>query len=195
MEARFVPIARDRRLFHSVVRLLAILMLIWSSCALFAAPDNEVPFGDQVGSSVSKYNRLRPNIATAGPLKDGAISELKSLGFSTILDLRCSDEDSDVEKKSVESAGLRYLNIPVSNIIPSDDQVAEFARIVEDRRNFPLLVHCGSANRVGAMWVLYLVQHRSTPIAFAVEEGRTIGMKRDREDAVLKHLGYPIPRQ
>jgi protein tyrosine phosphatase (PTP) superfamily phosphohydrolase (DUF442 family) len=159
------------------------------------AQSNEVPFGDQVGPPVTKYNRLRPNIATAGPLKDGAISELKSLGFATILDLRCSDEGSDVEKKSVEAAGLRYLNIPVTNIIPSDDQVTEFAYIVEDRRNFPLLVHCGSANRVGAMWVLYLVQHRRVAIAFALEEGRTIGMKQDREDAVLKHLGYPILRQ
>lgn len=194
MQARFVPIARDRGLFHSVVRLLAILMLVWSSCALFAAPDKEVPFGDQVGPSVTKYNRLRPNIATAGPLKDGAIGELRSLGFSTILDLRCSDEGADVEKRLVEAAGLRYLNIPVTNIIPSDEQVAEFARIVEDRINFPLLVHCGSANRVGAMWVLYLA-HRGVPISFALEEGRTIGMKQDREDAVLRRLGYPIPHQ
>ena len=66
--------------------------------------------------------------------------------------------------------------------------MADFARIVEDATFFPLLIHCGSANRVGAMWTLYLVR-RGIPISVAVEEGRTIGMQGDREKAVLKYLG------
>jgi len=68
--------------------------------------------------------------------------------------------------------------------------VVEFARIVEESTYFPLLIHCGSANRVGAIWVLYLV-HRGIPISIAVEEGRTIGMQGGRENAVLKYLGHP----
>ena len=81
------------------------------------------------------------------------------------------------------------MNIPVVEIIPSDDQVIRFARIVEDAKYFPLLIHCGSANRVGTMWTLYLAL-QGIPISIAVDEGRTIGMQRDREDAVLKHLGH-----
>ena len=71
----------------------------------------EVPYGNQVSPEITKYNRLRPSIATAGPLKDGAISELKSLGFATVLDLRCSDEGADVEKRAVdrEDAVLKHL--------------------------------------------------------------------------------------
>ncbi len=189
MKARFVPIARDHRLLLSVVWLLAVLMLIWSSCALFAVPDlgKEVPFGDKVGPSITKYNRLRPNIATSGPLKEGAVSELKSLGFTTILDLRGPDEGTDVERKAVEAAGLRYLNIPVTVTVPPDEQVAEFSRIIEDATYFPLLIHCGSASRVGAMWTLYLVR-RGMPVSIAIDEGRTIGLQGDREKAVLNHL-------
>ena len=85
-----------------------------TNIAVAQAGSNEVPFGDKVGPAVTKYNRLRPTIATAGPLKDSAISELKSLGFATILDLRGPDEGTDVEKVAVEAAGLRYLNIPVT---------------------------------------------------------------------------------
>ena len=161
----------------------------YSTLAAPPAVEKEVPFGDKVGPAVTKYNRLRPNIATSGPLKEGAINELKSLGFATILDLRGPDEGTDVEKKASEVAGLRYLNIPVTTTVPSDKQVAEFARIVEDAKYFPLLIHCGSANRVGAMWTLYLAR-QGIPISIAVDEGRTIGMQRDREDAVLKHLGH-----
>ena len=148
----------------------------------------EVPFGNQVSAAITKYNRLRPSIATSGPLKAGAVSELKSLGFATILDLRGPDEGTDVEKKAAEEAELRYLNIPVTVTVPSDEQVAEFARIVEDAAYCPLLIHCGSANRVGAIWALYLVR-RGMPVSIAVEEGRTIGLQGDREKAVLNQLG------
>jgi uncharacterized protein (TIGR01244 family) len=178
------------------IRVLAVFVLIWGYAALLAAEaaSEEVPFGDKVSPAITKYNRLRPDIATAGPLKDGAINELKSLGFATILDLRGPDEGTDVEKRAVEAAGLRYLNIPVIDIVPSDYQVAEFARIVEDASYFPLIIHCGSANRVGAMWTLYLAR-QGIPISIAVEEGRTIGMRPDRENAVLKHLGHPTVGQ
>jgi uncharacterized protein (TIGR01244 family) len=159
-----------------------------TTTAAAQAARKEVPFGDKVGPAVTNYNRLRPHIATAGALKDGAISELKSLGFATILNLCGPDEGADVEKRAVEAAGLRFFNIPFTEMIPSDEQVAEFARIVEDAGYFPLLIHCGSASRAGAMWTLYRA-HRGIPIAIAVEEGRTTGMRPDREDAVLKHLG------
>ena len=186
---------------YTLVRLIAAVVLTvfvsMSGYGALAAPltaDKEVPFGDKVGPAVTKYNRLRPNIATSGPLKVGAISELKSLGFATILDLRGPDEGTDVEKKVVEAAGLRYLNIPVTTTVPSDQQVVEFARIIESATYFPLLIHCGSANRVGPIWVLYLV-HRGIPISIAVEEGRTIGMQGDREKAVLKYLGHSTDRE
>ena len=93
---------------------------MWGFGALLApqAVGQEVPFGDKVSPVITKYNRLRPNIATAGPLKEGAISELKSLGFATVLDLRGPDEGTDVEKRAVETAGLRYLNIPVTVMVP-----------------------------------------------------------------------------
>ncbi len=165
-----------------------------TNTAVAQGASNEVPFGDRVGPAVTKYNRLRPNIATAGALKEGAIGELKALGFATILNLCTPGEGADVEKKAVEAAGLRYFNIPFASRLPSDEQVAEFARIVENAAYFPLMIHCGTANRTGTMWTLYRAR-RGIPISIAVEEGRTIGMQRDREDAVLKHLGHPAGGQ
>lgn len=165
-----------------------------TNTAVAQGASNEVPFGDRVGPAIAKYNRLRPTIATAGALKDGAIGELKSLGFATILNLCTSGEGADVERRAVEAAGLRYLNIPFAGRLPSDEQVVEFARVVEDAANLPLLIHCGTANRTGTIWTLYRA-YRGIPISIAVEEGRTTGMQRDREDAVLKHLGRPAGGQ
>ena len=65
--------------------------------------------------------------------------------------------------------------------------IGEFARVVEDPNNAPLLVHCASANRVGAMWTLYRVR-QGIPLAIALEEGRTAGLRPDREAELRKRL-------
>jgi protein tyrosine phosphatase (PTP) superfamily phosphohydrolase (DUF442 family) len=153
----------------------------------------EVPFGEKVGPAFTNYDRIRPTIATAGVLKDGAVGSLRPLGFAAVLDLRGPTEGTASEKVEVESASLRYFNIPVTEQAPSDEQVVAFAGIVEDPANQPIIIHCHSASRVGAMWVLYQVR-KGAPVAIALEEGRTIGLQPDREKAVRARLGEPVPK-
>jgi uncharacterized protein (TIGR01244 family) len=154
------------------------------------AAGSEVPFGDKVSSAIVNYNRTRPQIATSGLVREGGIGELKALGFTAIIDLRTPPEGTAAEKAAAAATGLRYFNIPVSKGTPRDDQVREFATLVEDVTNYPVLVHCASANRVGAMWTLYRVM-KGIPFSIAVEEGRTVGMKLSRENAVRARLGQP----
>ena len=150
----------------------------------------EVPFGDKVGASVVNYDRATPFIATAGLLQEGAVAELKALGFIAVLDLRGPEEGTVVEQAAVEAAGLKYFNIPVTDRAPTDEQVRQFAVLAEDPANYPLMVHCVSANRSGAMWTLYRVS-RGVPFEIAIEEGRTAGLKPSREQAVRVRLGQP----
>jgi len=154
------------------------------------AADPEVPFGEKVGRAFTNYDRIRPTIATAGLLKDGAVGDLKPFGFVAILDLRGPKEGTASEKAAVESAGLRYFNIPVTEQAPTDEQVEAFTRIIEDPANHPIIVHCHTASRVGAMWVLYQVR-KGAPVATAVEEGRTIGLQPEREKAVRGRIEAP----
>ena len=66
--------------------------------------------------------------------------------------------------------------------------MAEFAKIVEDPANYPILLHCESSNRVGAMWALYRAS-KGVPNEIAIEEGRQVGLKTSREPAVREMLG------
>lgn len=149
----------------------------------------EVPAAGRVSPAVVNYTRVRPTIATAGLLKEGAVTELKSLGFVSIIDLRGPEEGTAGEKRSAEAAGLAYVNIPVTNAPPTEEQIAEFARIVENEKGHPLMVHCASGNRVGAMWTLYRVKKTGASFAQAAAEGRAIGMQPAREAAVREQLG------
>ena len=148
------------------------------------------PAADRVGPAVTNYTRISDDVAASGRLGDGAVGELKSAGFAAIVDLRSPDEGTDAEKQAATAAGLRYFNIPIAKgtLVPSGAQVAELARLFDDRGNFPVLVHCASGARAGAMWALYRVES-GAPAATALEEARRIGVKGEREAALAKGLG------
>jgi uncharacterized protein (TIGR01244 family) len=150
----------------------------------------EVPSQHEIDKLVINYRRLRPQIATGGLIQPGAVPRLKELGFATIVDLRGPLEGTAAEKQAAQAAGLRYINIPVTEGLPSEAQLVEFARVIEDPKNFPVLVHCASANRAGAMWALYRA-HSGTPLEMAVAEGRAVGLRAERESDVRKRLGQP----
>lgn len=179
----------------SLPRAILVFALLFLVADLTGAPafaaGSEVPFGDKVSPAILNYNRTRLQIATSGLIREGGIAELKALGFRAIIDLRTPPEGTAAERVAAEAAGLRYFNIPVSGGAPSDDQVRAFAGLLEDPVNFPVLVHCVSADRVGAMWTLYRVM-KGAPFSIAVEEGRTVGMKSIRESAVRMRLGQPL---
>ena len=162
---------------------LAVLGLL----VFLAAPAHagEAPFGDKVSADITYYNRALPAVGTAGLLLRDGVAEAARLGFKAIIDLRGPAEGLEPEKAAAARAGIRYINIPVTTRIPTDDQVKAFAGFVTDAANLPVLVHCHTANRVA----LYRVQS-GVPAAIAVEEGRAAGLK-SREPAVRAKLGLP----
>lgn len=147
-----------------------------------SAADIQVPFGSEIQSTIKNYNRATPTLATSGTIGTGGVKELAEKGFATIIDLRTENEGTAKEKKNVESAGMRYINIPVTGAGINHKQLAAFTRAIE-RIQTPVLVHCASGNRVGALWTTYrLSKGINSDIAF--EEGRTAGMNPFLEEKI-----------
>ena len=162
-----------------IFSLLYTLVLISTAAS---AADIQVPFGNEMRSPIKNYNRATPTMATSGTIDTGGVNELAEKGFATIIDLRTENEGTAEEKKSVESAGMRYINIPVTGAGINHEQLVAFTRIIEKAQT-PVLVHCASGNRVGALWTTYrLSKGINSEIAF--EEGRTAGMKPFLEEKV-----------
>ncbi|MDQ2080279.1 sulfur transferase domain-containing protein [Xanthobacteraceae bacterium Astr-EGSB] len=180
----------DSMIVHAKLIAAAFAGFLALMPAALAQTATEVPPSDKVSAAVTNYTRVRPQIASAGVLREGAVAELKGFGFTAILDLRTPQEGTQPEQRAALEAGLRYFNIPIGAVPIAEAQLVEFAKIVEDKSNHPLLIHCQSANRVGAMWTLYRAV-RGAAFATAVTEGRTIGLKGDRERIVRAQLGQP----
>ena len=147
-----------------------------------AFADIQVPFGNEIQSPIKNYNRATPTIATSGTIGKGGVKELAKRGFVTIIDLRTENEGTAEEKKNVELAGMNYINISVTGAGINYKQLAAFTETIEKAQQ-PVLIHCASGNRVGALWTTYrLSKGIDSEIAF--EEGRTAGMQPILEEKV-----------
>jgi len=164
-----------------------LLSLLCGALAFSASASEQVPFGDMVSDNIYNYHRHTPTIATAGKLKTGAIAELKRHGFNTIVDLRTKAEGVAEEAAAVKKSGMIYHNLAVNKSFPSATTLDKFQRLVEDKKQHPILLHCGSANRVGMVWAAYLIRTGHSYEA-AVLAGRTIGMKPTREKQLKQNL-------
>ncbi|MBN2741175.1 MAG: protein tyrosine phosphatase family protein [Rhodobacteraceae bacterium] len=150
----------------------------------------QAPYGNEMPNIVVNYLRASPYIGTGGFIDPTGIPMLKMLGFKTVVSLLKPDEGAPNEGELVKKAGMNYIHIAVPTKAPTADQVAEFAKIADDPANYPILLHCESSNRVGAMWALYRAS-KGVPAEIAVEEGRQVGLKTSREAQVRKDLGLP----
>lgn len=150
----------------------------------------QAAYGDAMPNIVKNYLRAAPYVGTGGIVDAKSFAKLGELGFKTVINLNTAEEGATHEGETARAASLTYISIPVATRAPSPAQVVEFSEYVNDPKYYPILVHCISANRVGAMWALYRAAN-GVPPGIAVQEGRTVGLKPSRESAVRKQLNLP----
>ncbi|MFK4047640.1 beta-lactamase hydrolase domain-containing protein [Roseomonas mucosa] len=159
----------------AVLPALAVLLMAAGSATDVAPTPGVAPFGDQISEQrLPLYHRVTPMIATSGPINDAGVIEAKRVGFAMIVDLRPAGADIASEKQHSEFSRIRYVNIPVQGV-PTADQVKQFADIVADRSNLPLLLHGTDIDQSGAMWALYRAS-LGVPPAIAFEDGVAAGL-------------------
>jgi protein tyrosine phosphatase (PTP) superfamily phosphohydrolase (DUF442 family) len=109
-----------------------------------------------------------------------SISELKSFGFETVIDLGTPKEIAQRHRSETEAFGMRYLNIPVSGDVPDQDQVNKFTQSVIDASSDMLLVYAPRSALLGSMWAAYRI-NVGAPVEFSINQGRKLGMGEDQE--------------
>ncbi|MGH9372394.1 MAG: fused DSP-PTPase phosphatase/NAD kinase-like protein [Vicinamibacterales bacterium] len=123
--------------------------------------------------------RVDAVVMCGGATTNDAFPTLKKHGFVSVINLRQADEagvDIDGSRAAAEAAGLRYVHVPVRSPAPDPASVEAFLRAVQDRSNQPMYIHCGSANRVGAMWLIKRVVVDGWEIPRATDEANAIGL-------------------
>ncbi len=96
--------------------------------------------------------------------------QLAAIGVRTIIDLR--DDPKEYAKEKAELAGMRYLNLPMSDKrYPAATAADRFLDVVNDRANWPVFVHCaGGRHRTGAMTAVFRMTNQGWDIEQAYDE-------------------------
>ena len=128
-------------------------------------------------SLVPNYAVLGPGLAAGGQPTAEGLKRLKELGFKTVVNLR-TDAEPGVAEEAAQLAGegLAYHHVPVSPASFSAADVAAVKAVLDDPAAAPVLLHCSSSNRVGAVWAVLQAQ-QGKGLEEAEAEGRRAGLK------------------
>jgi uncharacterized protein (TIGR01244 family) len=158
----------------SILKSTLLVCVLCGPVAATAATDPETLPGAR------NYTRVDATVACGGATTAEAWPELRARGFKAVINLReASEPGADVEggRRGAEAAGLKYVHIPMSGSNPDASTVDAFLAAVKDPANSPVYIHCGSANRVGAMWLVKRMLVDGWDQARALREAETIGLR------------------
>jgi len=125
-------------------------------------------------------------VATGQPDEE-VLKEAREAGFAAVVDLRTEGEDRGFDEPAVVNAlGMSYHSIPVTGAAGTTFDNAKRLDEVLSGIDGPVLVHCASGNRVGALFALRASLHGASDEE-ALEVGKAAGLTR-LEPAVTKQL-------
>lgn len=144
---------------------LVPLMIKWTT----SPQDSDLPRLAQVG----------PFLYRSGQPSEQGLRKLAEMGIRTVIDLRGTGKRAKREQALVESLGMRYVNVPLSNFgRPTDAQIERIFAIIGDPESRPVLVHCRKGeDRTGVVIALYRILYEGWEAERAYREMRRFGFK------------------
>ena len=129
---------------------------------------------------IVNYTRVDAVVACGGATETSALDGLKADGFKAVINLRMPTEaGANIEANAAHAKelGLNYVSIPFNGQQPDPKAVDTFLATIANKANQPVFVHCGSASRVGSMWLVKRVLQDGWTVEKATEEAKLIGLR------------------
>jgi uncharacterized protein (TIGR01244 family) len=154
-----------------IVNVPITLLILLSALLVCSTARSEVP---QVANALTPES----GVIAAGRLQPGDIAGLQQAGIRHVVDLTLDAETPNLdEAKLVQAAGMRYSNLPLRGAADlTRENVIAFDELMRSTER-PVLVHCSSANRVGAIAALRAawIEGKSEEESIAI--GKAWGLK------------------
>lgn len=120
---------------------------------------------------------------------------LQAGGIRTVVNLRGAGEQDWDEGAQVRELGITYANPGFSTPAElTDDIFAAVRALLNDPASKPLLMHCASANRVGALWLAHRVLDGGLDYASALQEAQRVGLSSPELEQRAQHYISRQPR-
>ena len=129
---------------------LAAALFVSSAVAAQSVIKETVP-------GIVTFAKVESTVACAGATSPAALAEVKKQGFASVLNLRMATEqgaDIPGATAAAQALGLTYIHLPMNTASPDPALVDGFLKAVTDTKNQPVFIHCASANRAAALWMI-----------------------------------------
>jgi protein tyrosine phosphatase (PTP) superfamily phosphohydrolase (DUF442 family) len=114
----------------------------------------------------------------AGQPAEGEFADWKAKGVRTVISLRTPGEINWDEKAAVEAQGMKFVSIPFRGADTlGDSQIEAALKEMANETNGPILLHCGTSNRVGAIWYAHRIRHDGLTPEAALAEAKQVGLR------------------
>ena len=124
------------------------------------------------------------------PLSFPVLSIAKKRGIKTVITLREKNEIDWDEAAALEQLELNFYQLGFrapDSLTPT--LIEKTVKIMGDPKRTPVMLHCASANRVGALWLAHRVLNDKLDIATARKEAKIVGLRTPAyEERVLSYI-------
>ena len=128
---------------------------------------------------IVNFSKVETTVACAGATTPAALVEVKKMGYNSVINLRTAGEpgfDADAEAAAAKAAGINYVHLPFNAQAPDPALVDNFLKAITDKANQPAFIHCASANRAAALWMIKRIAVDKWDVDKATAEATALGM-------------------
>ena len=164
---------------------IPVLIAAFSTVVVAQAPVKQERAG------IVNFTKVDAVVACGGATETTALDGLAKDGFKSVINLRLPTEPNaniELNAAHAKTLGLKYIHLPFNGQQPDPAVVDQFLAAVADKSNQPAFIHCGSASRVGAVWLVKRVLQDGWTVEKATEEAKLIGLRSEPLEKFA--LGY-----
>jgi len=153
---------------------------VYATCGSSSGEDRS---REKVRLKVKKLGSTKPlhafgEIYLAGQPSPEDLQLFKAKGIKTVISLRHKKEVPWDEASVVEQSGMKFVHVPFAGAQQLKPKVFDkVLKILRDEKQGPMVLHCASANRVGAIWYAYRVLDGKLSPDAAMKEAQKVGLR------------------
>jgi uncharacterized protein (TIGR01244 family) len=130
-------------------------------------------------NTITAPNLMRPqeSVFTSGQPSREELQAMALAGIKHIINMRPNSEMDWDEAEYVLSLGMSYAELPIASAADLTVSNAEaLDTLLEEAQNEPVLLHCASGNRIGALIAVREAKLKNQDVEQAIDTGKQWGL-------------------
>lgn len=151
-------------------------MLLLAGCASMESASRHADAAPTAAAEAVPLQAVTSGLFASGQPAPSQWASIRASGLTTVINLRPDGEMGGRDEASeVASAGMAYRQLDISGVQDITDANAAQVQAWIDEAPGPVLLHCASGNRAGALLAMIAARNGAPPEE-ALELGRRAGM-------------------